>query len=190
MNLNGIIRSILTATGKANEHYWHLARFVRDAQTKADATYDTVHFAWNEEVQVAREARARIGTPNEKEGDAAIAKRAVLDAPSASTVRQLGAAAKLWGSVADGTHSPYHAYAWRALAYEVAPDGTRTAKVGDALQAAWDSIPSSRPKPKPTAPTSTVAVKLPKTLVERLQAMADAAGVDVADVIIALLPDA
>lgn len=174
MSLNGIIRSILTATGKANEHYWHLARFVRDAQTKADATYATVRSAWMAETETAR----------------ATDGRAVIEPPTESSVRQLGASAKLWGAVADGTHSPYHAYAWRALAYDVAPDGTRTVKVGDALQAAWDSIPSSRPKPKPTAPTATVAVKLPKPLAERLQAMAEAAGVDVADVILALLPDA
>jgi hypothetical protein len=173
-NLNSIIRSIMTATGKANDAYWHLARFVRDSQTKADATYATVHSAWQAEAEAAR----------------ATDGRAVIDAPSESSVRQLGASAKLWGSVADGTHSPYHAYAWRSLAYNVDDDGKRTPKVGDDLQAAWDSIPASRPKPKPTAPTATVSVKLPKSLAERLQGMADAAGVDVADVILALLPDA
>lgn len=170
-NLNSIIRTILTTAGKANDAMWALARFVRDAQTNADTTYDTVRAAWQEEASAA----------------ATVDGRAVADVPAASTVRQMGAAAKLWGSVADGTHSPYHAYAWRALAYETGADGKRTPKTGDDLQAAWDSIPATRPPSKPAAKSDTVKVAVSAKTAERLQELAKAAGVDVDAVIVALL---
>lgn len=173
-NLNSAIRTILTSTGKNNDAYWGLGRVIRSLQTDFAQTYATVTSAWTEEAEKAKETEGR----------------ALMDAPAESTIRQLGAATKLWGNVADERHSPFHAYAWRSLAYNVAPDGKRTVKEGAELVAAWNSIPTSRPKPKPTAPTATVSVKLPKSLAERLQGMADAAGVDVADVIIALLPNA
>jgi hypothetical protein len=165
MQLDTILRTILTTAGKSNAAYWNLARYVAESQANLGETYLTIASAWD-----------RVSAANS----------VVMLAPAESTVRQLGASAKLWGAVATDRHSPFHAYAWRKLAKPEGADGKRVTLTGDALQAAWDSIPANRPEPKPN-PKGTVNVKVSVSTHEKLSALADAAGVDIETIIIGLL---
>jgi len=168
MSLTRIITTILTTSGKNNDAYWALARHVATARTDADTTYDVIASAWR---------KAQESEP-----------AAILPCPKASTVRQLGASHKIWGAVATGAHSPFHAYAWRSLGKPKGPDGKATQLEDDALRAAWDSIPANRPKPKSAAAAETVSVKLDRATYDALSAIAVAAGITVPDVIQSLVP--
>jgi hypothetical protein len=161
-DLNTLIKAIITSDGKGFTARWSLAQWLHESDEKSDTLAQQVVAVWESTV-------ATTGIRSE--------------APSSAAIRQYRAAWTLWGNAADGTVSPWQAYAWRSLA----KGKNGKPLTGAALHKAWKSIPAKgRPEPKASA-DDNVTIKVPQALADRLKAAADEANVTIADIIAMLL---
>ena len=167
--LDQIIDACIKADRGAFVPYWALALFAAFNMTGTIAERSDV---------VASAYTRRIGTAPQGR------KPAITD----SSVRQLVACAKLWSDAVldnverQGRMHPFTAYAHRAAAK--GEDGKRLE--GEALGQAYDSISGTAPRRKRDEDGLT-NIRVSAHTKERLQVLAEAAGMSVGDIVANLL---